>query len=183
LLAPGGLSPSSSNGEPIHVLKLDRTGKAGSAQTLSFPTHAGILILLVALVVHRPKNNVLSGSPIERASDHPIFAPPMQIAEHGSLGRDGGGGEHNPVPATHGFLAPRSAVQLAPPRLPDNADHPLPVAGSILDPQAPDAVKPLSNLGLPWMANETNGAGPGMNGGIGSGNNGGRGRRRQRERP
>jgi hypothetical protein len=61
LLAPGGLSPSSSNGEPIHVLKLDRTGKAGSAQTLSFPTHAGILILLVALVVHRPKNNVLCG--------------------------------------------------------------------------------------------------------------------------
>ena len=175
LLTPGGLSPSSSNGAPLHVLKLDRTGKAGSAQTLSFLTHAGILLLLVSFVVHGPKNNILSGSLIEKGSEHLIFASPTQVAEHGTLGRDGGGGEHNPVPATRGFLAPRSAVQLAPPRLPDSANHPLPVAVSILEAQAPDAVKPVSNLGLPWMANETNSGGPGMDGGIGAGKNGGLG--------
>jgi periplasmic protein TonB len=175
LLTPSGLSPSSSNGAPIHVLKLDRVGKAGSAQTFSLLMHAGILLLLVSSVVQGPKIDVLSGSLIEKARERLIFAPNAQVAEHGTLERDGGGGEHSPVPATHGFLAPRSSVQLASPRLPDSANHPLPVAVTILDAQAPEIIKPVQEVGLPWMPNQTNSAGPGTDGGIGAGRNGGLG--------
>jgi periplasmic protein TonB len=175
LLTPSGLFPSSSNGAPIHVLKLDGTGKAGSAQTFSLLVHTTFLLLLVSFVVHSPQRGLLPESLIEKTGKRLIFAPSTRVAEHGTLGRGGGSGEHNPVPATHGFLAPRSSVQLASPRLPDSANHPLPVAVTILDAQAPEIIKPVNDVGLPWMPNQTNSAGPGTNGGIGAGRNGGLG--------
>ena len=105
-----------------------------------------------------------------------LFSPPSDIAnDHASLGHNGGGGERNPIPATHGFLAPRSSVQLAPPRLPDNVAHVLAVPVTTFDENAPPIVAAVPQLGLPWMPNDTNSAGPGKDGGIGSGKDGGMG--------
>ena len=44
-----------------------------------------------------------------------------------------------------------------------------------LDENAPPVVAAVPQLGLPWMPNDTNSAGPGKNGGIGSGPSGGMG--------
>jgi len=105
-----------------------------------------------------------------------IFTPlSEEAASKGLLGYRGGGGENNPVPATHGSLAPRSPIQLAPPRLPDDANHLLPVPPTILDLQAPPIITPVSNLGLPWMPRDTGSAGPGQDHGFGSGRRGGMG--------
>ncbi len=176
LFTPTGLSPSSSNGAPIHLLKLDRSGQASRAQTVSLLTHAGILLALVFFAVQSRTSKPLSGALIDTAHNRLIFAPSIEVVSRPSLGHNGGGGDNDPIPATHGFLAPRSSVQLAAPRLPDNLNHPLPVPVTILDAQAPAMVAPVSNLGLPWMAKDTNSAGPGKNG-IGSGKNGGMGDR------
>jgi protein TonB len=177
VIAPSGLNPSSSNGAPIHLLKLDRTGKAGSAQTFSLLTHATIFAALLFLAaqpsIRKPLSTVLSPTEQERLT----FARPTDIiSQRPSLGRAGGGGDNNPMPPTRGFLAPRSPIQLAPPRLPDNREHPLPVQVTILDDQALPQVPLVSNLGLPWMSKETDSAGAGKNG-IGSNGNGGMGDR------
>ena len=176
LLTPTGLSPSSSNGAPIHLLKLDRSGQASGAQTVSLLTHAGILLALVFFAVQSRTSKPLSAALIDTAHNRLIFAPSIDVVSSPSRGHNGGGGDNNPIPATHGLPAPRSSVQLAPPRLPDNLNHPLPVPVTILDAQAPPMVARVSNLGLPWMAKDSNSAGPGKDG-IGSGKNGGMGDR------
>jgi protein TonB len=176
VFAPTTLTPSASNGAPIHLLKLDPTGKAGRAQTASLLTHAAIVVafVLVAFQTHVTKR--LVSPTINIVDGHLLFAPPVDVAsEHPSLGHNAGGGENDPVAATHGFLAPRSSVQLAPPRLPDHATHILAVPATTLDENAPPMVPPVADLGLPWMAKDTNSAGPGKDGGLGSGNKGGMG--------
>jgi len=45
---------------------------------------------------------------------------------HGSVGKQGSGGDLNPLPPTAGELAPPSKLVFAPPRLPDGKPHPLP---------------------------------------------------------
>jgi periplasmic protein TonB len=167
LLTSTGLSPSSSNGAPLHVLRLDHSGKARRAQTISFMTHAAVLAALALFAAQVPRNGPLS-SVIAMAHQPLLFSAPDDAVSQPSLGRNGGGGDNNPVPATHGFLAPRSSVQLAPPRLPDNANHQLVVPVTILDEHAPPTAPPVSNLGLPWMPADSDSAGPGRQG-IGSG--------------
>jgi periplasmic protein TonB len=170
------LTPSASNGAPIHLLKLDTTGKVGRAQTASLLTHAAIIaaIAIFALQTHGTKR--LVPAQIEVAQGHLMFSPPIEVAaENPSPGHNAGGGENNPVATTHGFLAPRSLLQLAPPRLPDNVTHVLAVPVATLDESAPPIVAAMPQLGLPWMANDTNSAGPGKDGGIGSGVKGGMG--------
>src|SRR5262249_39882127 len=133
----------------------------------------GVLALL-AFQTHLVSTRKDGG--IDVAPGHLIFSPPNQIPnDHASLGHNGGGGEHNPIPATHGLLAPRSSLQLAPPRLPDNATHVLAVPVATLDESAPAIVAAVPQLGLPWMPNDTNSAGPGKDGGIGNGRYGGMG--------
>ena len=170
------LTHSSSNGAPIQLLELGPTGKAGRAQTASLLTHAAIIgvLALLALQAHRSLPNENSG--VNVIPEHLLFSPLRESpSDHPSLGRNAGGGEHNPLPVTHGFLAPRSSLQLAPPRLPDNATHVLAVPAATLDENAPPIVAAVPQLGLPWMPNDTNSAGPGKDGGIGSGKNGGMG--------
>jgi protein TonB len=176
VLSPTGLSPSSANGAPIHLLKLSRTGKAGRAQTASLLTHAGV-VAAIAIFAMQTRTTVLPPGPIVDIDRERLIFRPLSsgVASKPSLGHRGGGGDDNPVPATRGLLAPRSPIQLAPPRLPDDANHLLPVPPTILDLQAPPIITPVSELGLPWMAKETNSAGPGTRHGIGSGKDGGMG--------
>jgi periplasmic protein TonB len=174
LLTPTGLSPSSSNGAPIHLLKLERNGRVGGAQTVSLLTHVGILLALGLFAVQTRTIKPLAGALIQTARERLTFAPNETAVSQPSLGRSAGGGDDNPIPATHGFLPPRSSVQLAQPRLPDNLNHRLPVPVAILDAQAPPTFAAVSNLGLPWMPKDTNSGGPGKDG-IGSGKNGGMG--------
>ncbi|HEY3638162.1 MAG TPA: energy transducer TonB [Rhizomicrobium sp.] len=171
------LTHSSSNGAPIHLFEqLDPHAKSGRAQIASLLTHSGIVGALALLVFQTHVVRTQLNGGIDVVPGHLLFSPATDIAnDHASLGHNGGGGEHNPIPATHGFLAPRSSIQLAPPRLPDNVTHMLAVPVATLDENAPPIVAAVPQLGLPWMANETNSAGPGKNGGIGTGADGGMG--------
>jgi protein TonB len=176
LLTSTRLSPSSANGAPIHLLKLSRTGKAGRAQTASLLTHAAV-VATVALFAMQTRTTMKPPRPfvdVDRGG-FVLKAPSDLVVSKPSLGHNGGGGNDSAVPATHGSLAPRSPIQLAPPRLPDDANHLLPVPPSISDLQAPPIITPVSELGLPWMPRETNSAGPGSRHGIGSGKDGGMG--------
>lgn len=175
LLTPAGLSPSSANGAPIHLLKLDRTQAAGRAQTVSLLTHVGIVGAIAFFAVQARTGKLPAPPTIDIRQKSLFFPSPSHTpASTPSLGHRGGGGASDPVPATHGFLAPGSPVQLAPPRLPDNANHQLPVPVTILDAQAPPVITSVTNLGLPWMPRDTNSPGPGKNG-IGAGGQGGMG--------
>jgi periplasmic protein TonB len=178
LLAPTGLSPSSANGAPIHLLKWNRTGKAGQAQTVSLLTHAGVILAIVFFAVRPPTPKLLTGPIIRMDQGQLVYTPPSEIAvSNPSPGRRGGAGENNPVPTTHGFLAPHSSIQLAAPRLPDNPNHQLPVPVTILDTKAPPVPTPVTELGLPWMSEDTNSAGPGRDHGFGTGGKSGMGDR------
>jgi len=174
--ASTGLTHSSSNGAPIHLLELDPSQRTGRAQIASLLTHSGIIGALALLAFQTQVVRTQRNGGIDVASEHLLFSPPSDFAnDRASLGHNAGGGEHNPVPATHGFLAPRSSLQLAPPRLPDNVTHILAVPVATLDENAPPIVAAVPQLGLPWMPNDTNSPGPGKDGGIGSGEKGGMG--------
>jgi TonB family protein len=176
LFASTRLTHSSSNGAPIHLLQPDPTGKTGRAQTASLLTHAAIVavLLLFALQTHTSPAGKAAG--IDIIQGHLLFSPPSDVAnDHPSLGHTAGGGERDPIPATHGFLAPRSSVQLAPPRLPDHAAPVLAVPVTTFDVNAPPTAAAVPQLGLPWMANDSESAGPGRDGGIGIGTKGGMG--------
>jgi TonB family protein len=174
LIAPSALTLSSSNGASIHLLKLDRTGKAGSAQTVSLLVHAGILAILLALAARVPIFHPPTGITVDAPPGHLLFSPqPSKIADRASLGHASGGGEDNPIPPTHGFLPPHSSIQLVSPRLPDHQQHELPVAVTIFDQNAPPTVSSVTQLGLPRMPNDTDSPGPGSRHGAGTGIEGG----------
>ncbi len=169
------LTHSSSNGAPIHLFELDPTVKNGRSQLVSLLTHSGVVgaLALLAFQTHVVRTQVTG---VDVVPGHLLFSPPSEIAnDRASLGHNGGGGEHNPILATHGFLAARSSIQLAAPRLPDNAPHVLAVPVTTIDETAPPIAAAVPQLGLPWMPNDTSSAGPGRNGGIGSGPVGGMG--------
>src|SRR6266446_3118967 len=56
-----------------------------------------------------------------------------------------------------------------------NSEPVLPVSASVFDSNAPQFPAPVTNLGLPWMKNDSDSAGPGKKHGIGSGIDGGMG--------
>jgi protein TonB len=174
---PATLTPSSANGAPIHLLRFERSTRSGRAQTLSLLTH-GVVIAVISLAASRAVHDKAEPKPQVSVSIGPLLysRETDRFASKASLGSKAGGGENSELPATHGFFAPRSSVQLAPPRLPDNADHLLPVTPTILDAQAPLVVAPQNDLGLPWMLDKTNSGGPGDRG-IGAGKDGGMGDR------
>ena len=145
------LFPSSVNGAPIHLLASTRSGKAGRAQTASLLAHSAAIAAILLLAIHPPKQLKRPLDPSE--SPRPIFAPPpphTHVARP-SLGGDAGGGNRDPVPTTRGFFAPRSAMQVIRPRLPDKPSPELPV------PAIPRAVlptpagPPLPVFPRPWL--------------------------------
>jgi periplasmic protein TonB len=171
LLTPARIFPTAANGAPLHLLSLKRS----EARAASLLTHAallsGILLLNFSSRIPRPPRPGPDLIPPQSLTFFPV--PDDSQFGRPSLGKKSGGGEEDPKPARHGFLPPGSSMPLAPPRLPVNNEPILPVPMSVLDLNAPQLPAPVTNLGLPWMKNDSDSAGPGKNHGIGAGKNGG----------
>jgi protein TonB len=169
---------SSSNGAPLHFADIDLSARHGSAQAYAAILHATLLCAALLLA------NSIRGTvpPIPHHSGDlpkiqlhvPNFLPATEFGKP-SLGRDGRGGENDLRPPTHGELAPRSSMPLAPPRIPQAQQEQLPVPPAVFDPNAPANVPLVTKLGLPWMKNDNDSSGPGKGHGIGSGNGNGMG--------
>jgi periplasmic protein TonB len=159
---------SSANGAPIHLLEghRQRTSRQGIAQAGSAFVHGAICLALLYAVSHIAKKPIgpsLSGAePLNPLT----FEPPEfeSRSNRPSQGLHGGGGHSNLLPPTAGALAPHARYELAPPRLPDHQQHLLSVPVTIFDPQAPQFPPAVKELGLPWLKEMTNSAGPGNNG-------------------
>jgi protein TonB len=177
LFARAALGASSANGAPIHLLRFERSKRKGSAQAVSLFMH-GAIIAAIVFAASRVVPIPPKVKPEVSVSIGPLLYSPdtERITGKPSSGPHSGGGDKSPTPATRGFFASGSPVPLAPPRLPDNINHLLPVTATILDAQAPPATASQNNLGLPWMPHDTNSGGPGSNG-IGAGRDGGMGDR------
>jgi TonB family protein len=171
LLAPMRLGTVSVNGAPLHLANLERGSHAGRAQTCSAVAHATILGLFFLLAAQTRNQTIRMPREVPRADGILRLAPATLANLFGrpSLGRKGGGGEENPIPATRGNLATRAPIQLLAPHLPQKANPELPVPVTILDADAKAVTTVVINLGLPWMSSETDSAGSGKNHGIGTG--------------
>jgi TonB family protein len=177
LFAPPGLAPTSANGAPIHLLKFERSTRGCRAQTLSFLTHGAVIVAISALASGRVPHKTEPKTQVSVSIAPLLYSPDTDhFANKPSSGTKAGGGAEAALPATHGFFPPRSPVQLAPPRLPDNTNHVLPITTTILDAQAPPVVAVQNDVGLPWMPDKTHSGGPGDRG-IGAGKDGGMGDR------
>jgi periplasmic protein TonB len=170
------LFPSSANGAPIHVLKFNRTATANRAQTASLLTHAAVFAVILLFGAQARVTRI--GGDKRGTAHRPLtyIRPPDTTALGSpSLGRSSGGGEEDPRPARHGLLAPGASIPLAPPRRTVNPNPELAVPVAVLDPNAPQFPPPVNSLGIPWMKEDTDSAGPGKNHGFGAGKNGGMG--------
>jgi protein TonB len=170
LLIPSHFKPSSANGAPIHLLKLDKTLRPARAQGASLITHAVVCISVVLLLA---KTN---GGPKPPIPDEPTWRGPLTISaplirtltsEHPT---DGGGhsGGQTSIPATRGNLPPLSSIVLVRPTIPQNEHPHLPEPPTIFDPSAAPVLTPTDNIGLPWMPNDTRSPGEGNDRGLGS---------------
>jgi periplasmic protein TonB len=165
-IAPSGLSPGSANGAPIHLLKFARSRAATRAQTTSVLIHVCVFTSLVLLAVRPPGNPIPS---VAKDGSVPLL-PPKILHLLGSRPSPGGGsgGDQNPIPARRAPLPPRSPVQLIRPTIPQSELAELPVPPTLLDTNAPPVLISIEKIGLPWMPNDTNSAGPGKGHRIGS---------------
>jgi protein TonB len=176
LFTPAALNTGSANGAPIHLLRFEPSRRVSRAQAVSLLTHGAVLCAIVLIMSQTTRPPGVRWQPVTKLGP-PRYSPDTaHSSEHPSTGHDAGGGERAPSPATHGFFPPQSPVQLAPPRLPDNATHLLPITPTILDTQA-SPIAPISDIGLPWMPDKNSSAGPGSKSGIGGGNDQGMGDR------
>lgn len=106
VFTPTKLLPTSANGAPIHVLKLDRSKRAERAQTLSLVSHVVIVVGLLAIASYPHLKKEMPHAAISLGGLL-YSAPRDQFTSHPSLGRKAGGGENTATAATHGiFRAP-----------------------------------------------------------------------------
>ncbi len=154
------------NGTPIHLLDDRREKTSLTAQACSTCLHVLVFVALAYAMTHP----LVATKPGTKPESFPLgslnFAAPkwMREAAMGSVGKQGSGGDLNPLPPTAGELAPPSKLVFAPPRLPDGKPHPLPVLVTTFDADAPDLMSPVKDLGLPWMYDRNNSPGSGTNG-------------------
>ena len=174
---PARIFPSSANGAPLHLLNSKRSATGGGAGTASVLTHVALLAgLLLLNLASRGPGVTKTGLALAPHGGLTFF----QAREDGhfgrpSMGKKSGGGEDDRRPARHGVLASDSSIPLVPPRRIINAEPVLPVAASVFDANAPQFPAPVTNLGIPWMKNDSDSAGPGKKHGFGSGTDGGMG--------
>jgi periplasmic protein TonB len=167
-----GLSLSSANGAPLHLVDLRRGSRLGRAQYASMLTHAAIISVLAIWAVH-PSPQKPPRTPAGDSSRQ-LTALSPELLRH-LLGPDlssgsGSGGNRDPLPATSGHLPALSSVQLLRPLLPQKMDPQLAVPPTILDPDAPAVLTAVADIGLPWMKEKTDSAGPGTGNTIGKDN-------------
>jgi hypothetical protein len=120
--------------------------RRGPAQTYSLLVHVLILCALSSALII-PRSLPPTGHSTQALPHHLIFTPPQLTLGALGSGNDGGGGEENLRPTTHGELAPRSAMPLAPPRIPTDHENALPAPPAVFDANAPDAVKAVNHWG------------------------------------
>jgi protein TonB len=169
LLIPSHFKPSSANGAPIHLLKLDKSLRPARAQGASLITHAAVFAAIILLLAN---TKVAPGPPFsgEKTPLDSLHLSPQLLRSLTSEPSDGSGrgGGQNPIPATHGNLPQISSIVLVRPTLPQNDRAQLPEPPTIFDPNAAPTLTPIDNMGLPWMQDDTRSSGPGKGQGIGS---------------
>ena len=165
------LFPSSANGAPIHLPRCENSARSGRAQSVSAVIHAAIVCAAVILTVHPlgSKRDPLSSG----GKTPPIISVPTGLLDilrgQDPNGGRGSGTGHDLLPPTQGNLPPRSSIQFLKPTLPQNQNPELPIPPTILDPSAPRELKPVDNIGLPWMPDRNNSSGRGKGDTIGDG--------------
>jgi protein TonB len=177
LLASTRIFPSSANGAPLDLLPSRPPSVANGARTISLLAHvlliSGVLFLHLQLGPQRAGN---AGKKVSLDGLRTFVPPPDQrVFREPSRGIKSGGGENDPRPARHGDLAPASSRPLLPPRAMVNPVPELPVPASVFDANASPLPPLITNLGLPWMKEDSNSAGPGKGHGFGAGGKGGMG--------
>jgi protein TonB len=172
LVRPIRIFPSSANGAPLHLLRLDSRPRARRAQGISLLTHAAMITALTLIALHPPKITKAPGDSATNVLDHLTFPRNFFPVTTGTTpdSGSGSGGGRVPIPATVGNLVPTSSIQLVRPSLPPKQNVPMPVPPTIYDPAAAPVLTPVNRIGLPWMKDDTNSPGPGDSDTIGSRN-------------
>jgi len=165
------LFPSSANGAPIHLLRWEKSARSGRAQSVSAVIHAAIVCAAMILAVHPPGSK---RDPLPTGGKTPaIISVPAGLLDilrgQDPNGGRGSGTGHDLLPPTQGNLPPRSSIQFLKPTLPQNQNPELPIPPTILDPSAPRELRPVDNIGLPWMPDRNNSSGRGKGNTIGDG--------------
>jgi protein TonB len=171
LLTPSRIFPSSANGAPLHLLRLDSSPGANRAHGVSLLTHAAMIAALGLIAVHTYKTAKTPGDGVTNVLQHLKFPPHFAPANTGTAPDpgSGSGGGRVPIPATAGNLVPLASIQLVRPSLPPKADVQMPVPPTIFDPTAAPVLTPVNKIGLPWMKDDTGSPGPGDSNTIGAG--------------
>jgi len=170
VLTPARIFPSSVNGAPIHVLKLEMSTRHSRAQSVSFMTHATIIAVLALIAAQPLKITKDQHNSARKVLDHLTF-PSHSLPKSTDIAPDpgsGSGGGRVPIPTTVGNLVRSSSIQLVRPSLPPRQDVNMPVPPTIFDPAAAAVLTSVNKVGLPWMKDDTNSAGPGDSNTIGS---------------
>lgn len=171
--APVGISPSSANGAPLHLLRWGRSTGSNRAHSASLLTHAAVIATLLSAVAHSPspdpKRPLFGG---EIPGILPVPRDLLDLLRGPNLrGGTGNGSGHDLLPPTQGNLPARSSIQFLKPTLPHNQNPELPVPPTILDASAPRVLPPVIGIGIPWMQERNNSSGPSNGNTIGSGPN------------
>src|SRR5260370_10191817 len=163
LLTPSRIFPSSANGAPLHLLRLDSSPGANRAHGVSLLTHAAMIAALGSIAVHTYKTAKTPGDGVTNVLQHLKFPPHFAPANTGTAPDpgSGSGGGRVPIPATAGNLVPLASIQLVRPSLPPKPDVQLPVPPTIFDAAAAPVLTPVNKIGLPWMKDATGSPGPG----------------------
>ena len=153
-----GFQPS--NTASAFTSRVETSTRYVSAQSISAFAHVavlgGLLFLLASTTGKVPglRPTLLPG--LDRPL--PFFRPPEPKSGNPSLGRRGGGSEHDSAPARVGNLVPASSRPLAPPRLTHSEHEDLPVPPAVFDPKAPATV-PTITKSRPAMDGQRHGFG------------------------
>jgi len=166
-----GLSLSSANGAPLHLVDFRRGSRLGRAQYGSMLTHAAIISALAIWAVHPSAQKPPRTTAGESSRQLTPLSPELlrQLIGRDPSSGSGSGGNRDPLPATSGHPPALSSIQLLKPALPQKMDPRLAVPPTILEPDAPAVLSTVDDIGLPWMKEKTDSAGPGTGNTIGNG--------------
>ena len=165
-------------GAPLHFTDIDLSARRGAAQAYAAIVHDTFLCALL-LLWNSPHNPIRANhfGPVDSSKIQLRIPQFLDATGFGrpSLGPEGGSGNNDLRPPTHGNLAPLSSMPLAPPHLPQSQEAQLPVPPAVFDATAPASVPVVTKLGLPWMKEDSDSSGSGKGHGIGTGNGDGMG--------